>query len=103
MAISGGFYGLAGSVAVMGTYHSVIREFSSGLGWNGLAGALISGFYPAAVIPAALFFAWIEAGARAAMRNTGLTYETASVVQAVIFLVSTSLVIREIYKRRGRG
>jgi simple sugar transport system permease protein len=103
MAISGGFYGLAGSVAVMGTYHAVIREFSSGLGWNGLAVALISGFYPAAVIPAALFFAWIEAGARAAMRNTGLTYETASVVQAVIFLVSTSLVIREIYKRRGRG
>jgi len=100
MAVSGGFYGLAGSMAVMGTYHSVIKEFSAGLGWNGLAVALISGFYPAAVIPSALFFAWIQAGARVAMQNTGLTYEVASIVQAVIFLISTSLVIRNI---RARG
>jgi riboflavin transport system permease protein len=103
MAASGGFYGLAGSMAVMGTYHSVIKEFSSGLGWNGLAVALISGFYPIAVIPSALFFAWIQAGARIAMQNTGLTYETASIVQSVIFFISTSLVIRNIYKRRRKN
>jgi simple sugar transport system permease protein len=103
MALSGGFYGLAGSMAVMGTYHAVIKEFSAGLGWNGLAVALISGFYPAAVIPAALFFAWIGAGARAAMQNTGLTYETASIVQAVIFFISTSLVIRNVYLRRRKS
>jgi riboflavin transport system permease protein len=103
MALSGGFYGLAGSMAVMGTYHSVIKEFSSGLGWNGLAVALISGFYPAAVIPSALFFAWIQAGARIAMQNTGLTYEVASIVQAVIFFISTSLVIRNIYSRRRKN
>ena len=103
MALSGGFYGLAGSVAVMGTYHAVIKEFSSGLGWNGLAVALISGFYPAAIIPAALFFAWIGAGARIAMQNTGLTYEVASIVQAVIFFISTSLVIRNIYSRQRKS
>jgi simple sugar transport system permease protein len=101
MAISGGFYGLAGSLAVMGTYHATIREFSSGLGWNGLAVALIAGFYPQAVIPAAVFFAWITAGARIAMQNTGLTYEVASIVQAVIFLLSTSLVIRN-FRLRGK-
>jgi len=103
MALSGGFYGLAGSMAVMGTYHSVIKEFSSGLGWNGLAVALISGFFPVAAAPASLFFAWIEAGARIAMQNTGLTYETASIVQAVIFFISTSLVIRNIYLRRRKN
>jgi len=101
MAISGGFYGLAGSVAVMGTYHSVIKEFSAGLGWNGLAVALIACFNTAAVIPAALFFAWIGSGARIAMQNTGLTIETASIVQSVIFFLSTSLVIRGIFTRRG--
>ena len=101
MAISGGFYGLAGAAAVMGTYHSVIKEFSAGLGWNGLAVALIACFYSPAVIPAALFFAWIGSGARIAMQNTGLTLETASIVQSVIFFLSTSLVIRNIFTRRA--
>jgi len=100
MGISGGFYGLAGSLAVLGTYYATIKDFSSGLGWNALAVALIAGFYPPAIIPAAIFFAWIGAGARAAMQNTGLTVETASIVQAVIFFLSTSLVIRNIYTRR---
>jgi simple sugar transport system permease protein len=96
-ALSGGFYGLAGSLAVMGTYHSVIKEFSGGLGWNGLAAALIANFSVPAVIPAALFIAWIGAGARIAMQNTGLTLEFAGIVQAVIFLLSTSIVIRNIF------
>jgi simple sugar transport system permease protein len=79
----------------MGTHYAVIKEFSSGLGWNGLAVALIAGFYVPAIIPAALFFAWIGAGARIAMQNTGLTYEIASIVQAVIFFLATSMVIKE--------
>ena len=103
MFISGGFYGLAGGIAVLGTYHATVKEFSAGLGWNGLAVALIAAFYPPAVIPAAVFFAWIGAGARVAMQNTGLTFETASIVQAVIFFLSTSLVIRNIFSRRRRG
>jgi simple sugar transport system permease protein len=103
MAISGGLYGLAGGIAVLGTYHATIREFSSGLGWNGLAVALIAGFYPPAVIPAALFFAWLGSGARIAMQNTGLTLEVASIVQSVIFFLSTSLVIRNLFARKGKG
>jgi len=102
IALSGGFYGLAGALAVMGTYHCVIKEFSAGLGWNGLAVALIAGFSIPAAVPAAVFFAWIGAGARISMQNTGLTWETASIVQAVIFFLSTSLVIRNIFsKKRG--
>jgi simple sugar transport system permease protein len=96
-ALSGGFYGLAGSLAVMGTYHSVIKEFSAGLGWNGLAVALIANFSVPAIIPSALFIAWIGAGARIAMQNTGLTIEVAGIVQAIIFLLATSFVIRNIF------
>jgi simple sugar transport system permease protein len=103
MAMSGGLYGLAGSLAVLGTYHATIKEFSAGLGWNGLAVALIAGFYPPAVIPAALFFAWLGAGARIAMQNTGLTLEVASIVQSLIFFLSTSLLIRNLFTRKGRS
>jgi simple sugar transport system permease protein len=101
-ALSGGFYGLAGSLAVMGTYHSVIKEFSAGLGWNGLAVALIANFSVPAIVPAAVFIAWITAGARIAMQNTGLTLEVASIVQAVIFLLSTSYVIRNIFSKKKK-
>ena len=97
IAISGAFYGLAGSVAVLGTHHAVIKEFSAGLGWNGLAAALIAGFYPAAVIPSALFLSWITAGGRIAMMNTGLTFEVVNIVQAVILFLATSVYI----KKRG--
>jgi simple sugar transport system permease protein len=103
MAASGGLYGLAGSLAVLGTYYATIKEFSAGLGWNGLAVALIAGFYVPAVIPAALFFAWIGAGARIAMQNTGLTLEVASIVQSVIFFLSTSLLIKNLFARKGRS
>ena len=102
MAISGGFYALAGSAAVLGTYHAVIKEFSSGLGWNGLAVALIARFYPPAVIPASLFFAWITAGARLAMQNTSLSFEVASIVQAVIFFLSTSQYAVKFFQRGKR-
>ena len=102
MTISGGLYGLAGALAVLGTYHATIKEFSAGLGWNGLAVALIACFYPPAIIPAAVFFAWISAGARIAMQNTGLNFETASIVQAVIFLFATSMILRNIFSRDRR-
>jgi simple sugar transport system permease protein len=101
-ALSGAFYGMAGSLAVMGTYHSVIKEFSAGLGWNGLAVALIANFSVPAIIPSALFIAWIGAGARIAMQNTGLTPEVAGIVQAVIFLLSTSFVIRNIFSAKQK-
>ena len=104
MTMSGCLYGFAGGIAVLGTYHAVIKEFSAGLGWSGLTVALIAGFSPAAVIPCAVFLAWINAGARIAMQNTGLAFEVAYIVQAVIFLLSTSLVVKNmLIKGKGYG
>jgi len=99
---SGSLYGLAGSIAVLGTHYAVIKEFSAGLGWSGLTVALIAGFSPAAVLPCALFLSWINSGARIAMQNTGLTYEIAVIVQAVIFLLSTSLAIRTAFNKKRK-
>jgi len=99
MAISGALYGLAGSVAILGTHYAVIKEFSSGLGWSGLTVALIASFSPIAVIPCALFLAWTETGARIAMQNTGITYEISYIIQAVIFFLSTSLAVKNVFER----
>ncbi|MDR2543901.1 MAG: ABC transporter permease [Treponema sp.] len=102
LGFSGFMYGLAGSIVVLGTHHAVIKEFSAGLGWNGLTTALVAGFSPVAVMPAALFMAWINAGARIAMQNTGLSLEVASVVQAVILFLSTSVLLRGMFLRKGK-
>ncbi|MCL2806189.1 MAG: ABC transporter permease [Treponema sp.] len=103
MMLSGCLYGLAGSFAVLGTHHAVIKEFSAGLGWNGLAVALLCGFFPPAVIPSALFFAWLAAGSRISMQNTGLTMEIASIVQAAIFFLAASLLIRKIFSGKRKS
>ncbi|MCL2184604.1 MAG: ABC transporter permease [Treponema sp.] len=99
LGFSGILYGLAGSISVIGTHYAVIKEFSAGLGWSGLTVALIACFSPAAVIPCAFFLAWINAGARIAMQNTGITFEVAYIVHSVIFFLSTSLLIKDTVTR----
>jgi simple sugar transport system permease protein len=100
MFMSGGLYGLAGALAVFGSFYGTVKEFSAGLGWNGLAAALIAGFNPLTVIPAGLFFAWISSGAKIAMQNSDVTFEIASIVQSVIFFLATSQVLRKVWRRK---
>ncbi|MDR2370007.1 MAG: ABC transporter permease [Treponema sp.] len=101
MFISGAFYGLAGGLEIFGTYYGTVKEFSSGVGWNGLAAALIAGYNPAALIPAAVFFAWIGQGARIAMQLSDLNVEIALTAESVIFFFVTSAALRGLFKRKG--
>jgi simple sugar transport system permease protein len=93
MSLSGFLYGLAGGMAVYGAYHAAVKDFSSGMGWNGLAAALLARSRPRYVIPAALFFAWISYGARLAMQFSDVTLELASIVQALFLLFFTSYLL----------
>jgi simple sugar transport system permease protein len=102
MFISGAFYGLAGGLEIFGTYYGTVKEFSSGMGWNGLAVALIARWRPRALIPAAVFFAWIGQGARIAMQFSDITVEIALVAQSFIFFFVTSEVLRGFFTaKRG--
>ena len=103
MFLSGALYGLAGALAVCGTHYGTIKGFSDGLGWNGLAVALIARFYPPAIIPASLFFAWIGSGARIAMQNSEITFETAFIVQALIFFLATSMYLSSLFRKKQRS
>jgi simple sugar transport system permease protein len=97
MFLSGALYGLAGGMAIYGTYHGVIKEFSSGMGWNAFAVALIARSKPRLVIPGAIFFAWIGAGLRLAMQFSDLNFEIASLVQSVVFFLVSSEVLRDLF------
>lgn len=90
MAFSGALHGLAGSFLVLGTHYRSITGFTGGLGWNGIAVALIARNNPVLIVPAALFFALLDGGARAAVLHNQTTWELGSVVQGVVFLFVTA-------------
>lgn len=90
MAISGALYGLAGSFLVLGSYYRVMKGFSSGIGWTGIAVALVAGNAPLAMLPAAFLFGYLDAGAKAVMVGADVTQEIVSVVQAAVFLFITA-------------
>jgi ABC-type uncharacterized transport system permease subunit len=90
MIISGALHGLGGGVSILGTHHMALKEFSFGFGWNGIAVALIAKNHPLGVLPAAVFFAYLDAGAKAAMLHSDVTFEIAAVIQSIIFYLVTA-------------
>ena len=88
MTVSGALAGLAGFFAVAGTYGMCYQGFSGGLGWNGIALALIAGNEPLLLIPAALIFGSIKAGAAAVMLHSGFGFETAAFIEAAVLLLA---------------
>ncbi len=103
MLLSGALHGLAGAAALLGTYHRAVKGFSAGTGWNAIAIALIARNRPLAVIPAALFYAWLEAGARTATVLAGVSYEMVLLVQAVIFYLVTAQALADLVLARSRA
>lgn len=101
MALSGALHGLAGSFLVLGIHYRSLTGFTGGLGWNGIAVALIARNKPLLIVPAALFFALLDGGARAAVLHNQTTWELGSMVQGVVFLfVTAQLLARYSLRRR---
>lgn len=100
MALSGALHGLAGGALVLGVHYRSITGFSGGLGWNGIAVALIARNSPVLIVPAALFFAFLDGGARAAVLQDQTTWELGSLVQGVVFLFVTAQLLSRYRKPR---
>lgn len=93
--LSGAIHGLAGGLAVTGTYHAALVGVTSGLGWNGIAAALIGRINPMGTLWGAIFFAYLQAGAKTAMIHTRFSSELAVLVQAFVFLFVTAELARK--------
>jgi len=98
MFLSGALHGFAGGVSILGTYHTCIKEFSFGMGWNGIAVALIARNNPLGVLPAAIFFAYLNAGAKTAMLHSDVTFEIAAIIQSTVFYLVTAEAIYDIIR-----
>ena len=102
MAIAGGLGGLAGAGELLGVTHQTQSSFATTVGFDAIAVALLARSNPLAIIPAALLFGAMRAGAGQMQIQAGTPRELVDVLQAMILLV---LVILPVLARRlsGRG
>ena len=83
MLVAGGLAGLAGALDVLGVHYRLIEGFSSGFGFTAVSIALIGGLNPLGVLPAGLFFAFLETGALAMQRAIGVPSPLVAVIQGL--------------------
>jgi ABC-type uncharacterized transport system permease subunit len=102
MGIAGGLGGLAGAGELLGVTHQTQTSFATAVGFDSIAVALLARSNPLAIIPAALLFGAMRAGAGQMQIQAGTPRELVDVLQAMILLV---LVILPVIARRlgGRG
>lgn len=95
LTISGGVYGLSGALLVIGPQgpFRVMRGFSSGLSWSAISVALLAQGRETAILPAALFIAFLKAGSDHVMIGSGVPSEIISMLQAAAMLFITAQVM----------
>jgi simple sugar transport system permease protein len=99
MLLCGGLAGLAGALEVLGVHYRLIEGFSQGIGFTAVAVALLGLADPLTVIPAALFFGFLQAGAQAMQREVGVPSSLTYVIQGL----STVFVMCALgFDRRGQ-
>jgi simple sugar transport system permease protein len=103
LCISGALAGVAGAVEVMGVHFRIFDQFSSGFGFTGIAVALLAKNNPIAVIPAAILFGALSAGAGTMQLNADVPQKVILIIQAtVIFLVGAETIVTWFVKRRRK-
>lgn len=103
MVISGAFAGLAGAMEAMGTfgYISKMNGFT-GMGFDGIAVALLGANTPLGVIFGATLFGSLKYGSNNMPNVAGVPVEIVSIVIAlIIFFVASGYMIQLILKRFG--
>ncbi len=101
--LSGALAGLAGAVVIVGA--APFRRFpadfyGAGYGFEGLAVALLAGGSPWAVLPSALLFGVLGAGAEAMSFQVGTPKQIVAVVQAILII---TVAARIVVRRRARS
>lgn len=85
MLISGGIAGIAGAIEVLGVQYRLIDGFSSSLGFDGLAVALLGSLEPLGAVIVAIYFGAISSGT--------VALQTSLSIPAALALIMTGLPI----------
>jgi general nucleoside transport system permease protein len=98
MAFSGGLAGLGASLEVVGLNFYHTAGFSVGYGFDSIAVALLGRSHPFGVVPSALMFGALRAGATRMQFVSQIPVDIISIVQGIILvLVAADELIRRLY------
>lgn len=97
MLISGALAGLAGAEQVAGVHYHFVSPFPAGLGFLGIAVALLGRNDPIGVVLAAFLFGALSAGGTEVDTMTMVPREVIDIIQAIIILFVTG----EVFLRRA--
>lgn len=104
MVISGAFAGLAGAMEGLGTFgYAAIKGGFTGVGFDGIAVALLGGNAAVGVILAAILFGSLKVGALNMPLESGVPNELVDIIIAfIIFFVASSYMIRWFIQRLSK-
>ena len=92
MLLSGALAGLFGINEVQGVQHRLMLNMTAGLGFTGIAVALMGRAHPAGIIPAAILFgALYQGGAELAFEYPSISPKLVIVIQGVVILFAGAL------------
>ena len=86
MALSGALAGLAGAIEVVGLNYYHTPGFSVGYGFDSIAVALLGKGHPIGVVPAALLFGALRAGASRMQFVSQIPIDVISIIQALVLV-----------------
>lgn len=99
MVIAGALAGSAGAGQVLGVLDRATPGFSEGLGFDGIAVALLGRSNPYGVVAAALLFGGLRAGGQQMQVSANVGIDLISVIQALIIMfVAAPALISAIYR-----
>lgn len=84
--LSGALAGLAGAIEILAVTGALYENLSPGYGYTAIAVAMLARLNPLAVIPSAIIFGALEAGAAAMQRDANIPSVVVWVVESVLLL-----------------
>ena len=90
MVWAGGLAGLAGAIEILGVHHKFAPEFGGGVGFEGIAVALLGQGHPLGIVLAALLFAVLDAGASKMQFDSGVPSDIIQVIQTLILIFAAA-------------
>lgn len=104
MTISGMFAGLAGAMEALGTFgYAAVKGGFTGIGFDGIAVALLGANTPLGVVFGASLFGSLKFGSLNMPNEAGIPTEIVSIIIAlIIFFVASGYVIRVVFEKFGK-
>ena len=104
MFLSGAFCGLAGAIEIMGIHHRLIPGFTSEVGFDAMAIALLGGLHPVGVTLGSIFFGALRAGSTTMQQQMQIPAALVDVMQGliIIFVLTQSIFSDNIVKLINR-